>query len=98
MDAAEKSCYRPAVLLPFPTALGRPLEIISTDFFPFFHCEYRVTSTFSIHSLLELGANISSRNCVVSQDLHICDLQEKGESDQKWKGKSASINTVCAST
>lgn len=98
MGAAEKLCNRPAVFLPSPTALGGLLERISTDFFPFFHCEYRVTSTFSIHNLLELEANISSGRCVVSMDLHLCDPQEKGESDQKWKGKSASINTFCANT
>lgn len=48
--------------------------------------ERRVTPTFSIHSLLELGANFSSENCVVSLDLHICDLREMGNSDQEWKG------------
>lgn len=93
MGAADKHCYRPAVFLPSPTALDGLLERISTDFFPFFHCEYRVTSIFSIHSLLELEAIISFGSCVVSLDLHICDPQEKGESDQKQKGKSASINT-----
>lgn len=50
-----------------------------------FSGERRVTSTFSIHSLLELGANFSSGNGVVSLDLHICSLREMGTRTKSGK-------------
>lgn len=85
------------MLLPSPTALGGSLERTSTHFFFFFFGECRVTSTFSVRSLLELGANFSSGNCMVFLDLHSCDLQEKGEIRPRVeRKKSAFINTPCA--